>query len=760
MLFPTVHDMVGHTPLVRLRLDVPEGTEVYAKLELANPFGMKDRVAKSAIEEARRIGALLPGAPIVESSSGTLALGVALVGRSLGHPVHIVTDPRIDATTLAKLRALDAQVHVVPRMTEQGWQGARLERLEDLLRELPGAFWPQQYTNPDNPRAYRFLADELLRDLGTVDVLVGAVGSGGSLCGSTRALRRQLPGLRSVGVDCVGSALFEQPDVPKRLQSGLGNSLSPHNLDRGVIDEVHWLNDHEAFAAAHALAREQQIFAGNTSGSVYRVLTDVARRAAPGSRIVGILPDRGDRYAQTVYSDAYWAEHGVTDLPLASRPEEVAYGTPVKQWSRAILRRPADLPRRILFVEANTSGTGMIALRTARELGLVPVLLTGSPERYAGLSEADAEILICDTNSLAALREVVQRTFPRQELVGVTTTSDFYVPVVAELADWLDLPGNTAEAVVACRNKAVMRTTLRDAGARQPRFALVTDPAGTAGSVREVGLPCVVKPADDSGSNDVLLCRTAEEAAAHAAAVLAVRTNVRGLPTAGTVLVEEHLAGPEFSVEMFSDGGVHTCVGITAKEVTDGPYFVETGHLFPAPLTEAVAADIVETVSAALKAVGWELGATHTEIRLTERGATVIEINPRLAGGMIPAAVHRATGLDLLQQQLRAVTGIPLDLAPRRAGSAGIRFLLAEESGTLRAVEGVEAARAVDGVAAVTVTAAEGAAVRPAQNAYGRLGHVIAAGPDAESVRRALAAATGELHVHVTTEPTPGDEVR
>ena len=113
MLFPTVNDMVGRTPLVRLRMDVPAGTEVYAKLELANPFGMKDRVAKSAIEEARRIGVLSPGAPIVESSSGTMACGVALVGRSLGHPVHIVTDPRIDPITMAKLTSLGAEVHVI-----------------------------------------------------------------------------------------------------------------------------------------------------------------------------------------------------------------------------------------------------------------------------------------------------------------------------------------------------------------------------------------------------------------------------------------------------------------------------------------------------------------------------------------------------------------------------------------------------------------------------------------------------------------------
>ncbi|MFJ3836481.1 pyridoxal-phosphate dependent enzyme [Streptomyces sp. NPDC054904] len=754
MLFQTVYDMVGHTPLVRLRLDVPEGTEVYAKLELANPFGMKDRVAKSAIEEARRIGALLPGAPIVESSSGTMALGAVLVGRSLGHPVHIVTDPRIDPMTLAKLRSLGAEVHIVPKMTDQGWQGARLERLYELMRELPGAFWPRQYTNPDNPRAYRNLADELLRDLGTVDVLVGAVGSGGSLCGSTRALRRHLPRLRAVGVDCVGSALFDQPDVPKRLQSGLGNSLFPHNLDRSVIDEVHWLNDREAFVAARDLAADQQIFAGNTSGSVYRVLSDVARRAEPGSRVVGIFPDRGDRYTETVYSDEYWAEKHVADLPLASRPTPVTYGTPVTQWSRSEVRRPADLPRRLLFIESNTTGTGMIALSTARELGFTPVLLTGGPERYAGLTETGAEVLVCDTNSLSELRSVIQQRYPRQELAGVTTTSDFYVPAVAELADWLSLPGNPATAVAACRNKATMRGVLRDAGLPQPRYAVLTDAADIAEAVRAVGLPCVVKPADDSGSNNVLLCATTEEAAAHARGILAVETNVRGLPTARTALLEEYLDGPEYSVEVFSHDGVATCVGVTAKQVTAGPHFVETGHLFPAPLSEAAAGEIAGVVAGALKAIGWELGPTHTEVKVTEGGGVaIIEINPRLAGGMIPEAVRRATGTDLLEQQLRAATGSPLDLAPRHTASAGIRFLLPESRGTLRAVDGTDTALAVAGVTGVTVTAAPGTPVRPAENAYDRLGHVIATGPDTPAVTASLDAALNALRVDITPPP-------
>ncbi|MFE5556442.1 pyridoxal-phosphate dependent enzyme [Streptomyces sp. NPDC056544] len=753
MLFDTVTDAIGATPLVRLRLGEARGVEVYAKLELQNLFAMKDRVARNILLEARRLGTLKPGAPVIESSSGTMALGVALVGRSLGHEVHIVTDPRIDPVTLTKLRALGCRVHVVEAMTSHGWQSARLERLAELLDELPGAFWPQQYTNPDNPGAYRTLAGELLADLGRFDTLVGAVGSGGSLCGTARALRESLPALHVVGVDCVGSALFGQPDVPQRLQSGLGNSLLPKNLDRTLVDEVHWLNDHEAFAATWDLAREQQIFGGNTSGSVYRVLTGLADRAEPGSRIVGILPDRGDRYADTVYNDEHWDAHRLREVPTATAPAALDPEGTARTWSTLAYSPPAGIRRHLLFVESNTTGTGMLALDRARELGTVPVLLTGDPDRYRGLADTGAEVVRCDTNSDAALRAAVQERFRREEIAGVTTTSDFYVPAAARIAQWLGLPGNPPDAVTVCRDKSALRERLRAAGVRQPRYALVHEPAGAAEAVARTGLPCVVKPADDSGSTNVLLCADEAEVRAQIEKILAIDTNVRGMPTARTVLVEEYLDAPEYSVEMFSGEGQTVCVGITAKSVTATPHFVEHRHLFPAPLPAATAQQVTETVTAALDAAGIRLGATHTEVKLTADGPALIEINPRPAGGMIPELIRLATGVDLLGEQLRAALGLPPHLKAEGAGHAGIQFLLADADGTLTAAHGTREAAAVEGVESVLVTAAPGTPVHEPRSASDRLGHVIARHPEPAGVHAALDAAQALLRLDIEAAP-------
>ncbi len=741
-------DAIGGTPLVRLDVPAADGVRVYAKLEMHNLFAMKDRVARNIIAAATARGELEPGGPIVESSSGTMALGVALVGTLLGHPVHIVTDPRIDEITLAKLRSLGCEVHIVAQMDDKGWQGARLTRLRELMTAHPGMFWPRQYDNPDNPAAYRTLAEELLADLDHIDVMVGSVGSGGSLCGSSRVLRQSLPKLRVVGVDCVGSVLFGQPDWPQRLQSGLGNSLHPPNLDHSVIDEVHWLSDHEAFAATRALAREQKLFAGNTSGSVYRVLTEMARRAAPGTTIVGILPDRGDRYVDTIYRDEYWAERGLSG-PLPARARPVPAGTTVRSWSYVRTAPDAEPPVAV-FVESNTTGTGMLALTGARRLGLHPVLLTDRPERYRGLAGTGATVLTCRTGEVPPMVDALREHGYPDHLIGaVTTTSEFYLVLAARLAAAVGLPGADPEAVSGCRDKGRLRAALAEAGVRQPAFAAVRDGSAAAEAAARIGLPCVVKPVDDSGSTGVRRCDTVAEAAAQAERVVAVTTNGRGLPTARTALVEQLLTGPEYSVEMFGLDGEQRLLGIVEKATGAGPTFVECRHIVPADLPESQARDIEDLVRSALAVAGVSGGPTHTEVKIGPDGPAIVEINPRLAGGMIPDLFRLAGGVDLVESQIRYAAGLPVTLPERLDGYAGIQFVLPAEAGTLVAVEGVEAASRVPGVERVTITVAEGAAVAPPTDAYGRIGHIIARGATREAVAEALDLASGLIQLKV-----------
>ncbi|MEJ7648068.1 MAG: pyridoxal-phosphate dependent enzyme [Nakamurella sp.] len=759
MVFDSVVAAVGHTPIVRL--DLPGPATAYAKLELQNLFAMKDRVAREVITAALASGALRPGDPIIESSSGTMALGLALVGRSLGHAVHIVTDPRIDPVTHGKLLALGCSVHVVTAMSGAGWQSARLELLARLLDDLPGAFWPQQYSNPDNPGAYRSLAAEVIDDLGTVDVLVGAVGSGGSLCGTARALRAVLPDLHVVAVDCVGSMIFGQPDQPQRKQSGLGNSMQAPNVDYAVIDEVHWLSDDEAFAATRRLAAHQQLFAGNSSGSVYQVLEHLAATRPAGTRILGIFPDRGDRYVPSV--------HLAQGTPLESAPlrvgpaapQEITYGTAVSGWSRASLPRERPL---LAFIESNTTGTGMTALTTTHRLGLRPLLVTADPSRYTGLQHSRADVVVADTADPQAVLTALRAS--GREVAGVSTTSEYFLPVAAAVAGQLDLPGSQVDAVRRCRDKVAVRKFLAHAGIEQPRWAVLhggplrtLDRAAIVDAVRAVGLPCVVKPTQDSGSTHVRLCADPDEVAAQVALILAVTHNARGLPTPSTVLVEEYLVGPEFSVETLASRARLDVLGVTAKTVSAPPHFVETGHLFPAPVDDGTRSQLVEYATRTIRALGIDCGAAHLELRLTLRGPRLVEVNGRAAGGMIPDLVRLATGVDLIEQQLRVVANLPVDAIPTRNRSAGIVFLLAPRDGVLAGIDGIggaDGALAVPGVDRVTVTATVGSAVRTPTNFADRLGYVIALGADADEVTDTLDEAIRRITVRVAARPTPG----
>ncbi|GAA3681709.1 ATP-grasp domain-containing protein [Nonomuraea antimicrobica] len=409
---------------------------------------------------------------------------------------------------------------------------------------------------------------------------------------------------------------------------------------------------------------------------------------------------------------------------------------------------------RLLFVESNTTGTGMLALGTAARLGYEPVFLTADPSRYAGLERTGARVVRCDTGSAGSLREAATGPISGPisgPIAGVTTTSEFYLAATAALAQELGLPGNPADVVRTCRDKAAVRLRLDRAGIPQPRWRCARSVDEVPEAVAAVGLPCVVKPVDDSGSANVRVCASVREAADQARVVLAVRRNVRGQPTAGTVLIEEYVAGPEYSVEMFSHRGEARCVGVTRKTVGAPPYCVELGHLHPAGLTPAEESALVETVRAVLGALGVMTGPTHTEVKV----GAIIEVNCRLAGGMIPELVRLARGVDLLEQQLRCAVGEPPDLDARAGGYAGIHFITAGRAGTLRGVAGLERVARHPGIAQVTVTARRGAEVRPPRTAYDRLGFVIAAGDSPSAVTSALSSAARTVVPLLTaTEPT------
>lgn len=334
---PRLSEVVGNTPVVWI--DEPftaDSRGFWAKLEGVNPGGIKDRPALHMVRRARERGELQPGRRIVESTSGTLGLGLALAGIAYGHPVTLVSDPGMEPLMYRLLRAHGAQVETVERPAGSGgWQQARRDRVQQRLADEPGAWSPDQYNNPDNVEAYRPLAAELRHQVGDIDVLVCSVGTGGHSAGISRSLRHHCPDLRVVGVDTVGSTIFGQTAGP-RLMRGLGSSIYPGNVDYEAFDEVHWVAPAEAVWACRAMAAGSYASGGWSVGAVGLVAGWLARALPAGTRIVGVFPDGPQRYFDTVYNDDYCRTHGLLTGRPRNEPDELAHPQErdVRRWTR------------------------------------------------------------------------------------------------------------------------------------------------------------------------------------------------------------------------------------------------------------------------------------------------------------------------------------------------------------------------------------------------------------------------------------------
>ncbi len=410
--------------------------------------------------------------------------------------------------------------------------------------------------------------------------------------------------------------------------------------------------------------------------------------------------------------------------------------------------------RHFAFVESNTTGTGRRAVERLLAEGERVSFLTRSRGKYPFLAVPQPGLAVHDveTNSAPEVTRALQNLAGRERLDAVVTFSDFYVDIVAEAARRLGFPGLDPAAAATCRSKHKTRLALARAGLPTPVVRLVASEEEARRAAAEIGFPAVVKPIADSSSTGVKRVESEDELVAQFRLLAGWQENVRGQKLDGSVLVESYLQGDEHSVETFTlPAGETRVVGVTDKHLSPPPNFVETGHDFPSGAAPSRRAALEDAARAALAAVGFDFGPAHTEIRFTERGPVVVEINARLAGGMIPELVALATGIDLSRAWLDAAAGGRPALEPSRAGCASIRFLISPAAGRLARVEGEEEARAVPGVTEVLVTARPGALLAPAVDAYGRLGHAIAAGASREAV--AAAAETGTRAIRFVLEP-------
>ena len=300
MIHRNITELIGRTPLVEISGLEGQKARIAVKVESFNPGGsVKDRIALSMIEDAEARGVLAPGATIIEPTSGNTGVGLAWIGRVKGYRVILTMPETMSRERRSLLKAYGAELVLTPGT--EGMKGA-IRKAEELRAATPGAIILGQFVNPANPAAHeKYTGEEIWNDTeGQVDIFIAGAGTGGTVSGTGRALKRHKPEVRIIAVEPAGSPVLTEGHAGPHKIQGIGAGFVPDTLDRAVVDEVLTVADEAAFEGMRLLSRREGILAGISSGAAFSAALELARRQEnEGKLIVALLPDTGERYLST-----------------------------------------------------------------------------------------------------------------------------------------------------------------------------------------------------------------------------------------------------------------------------------------------------------------------------------------------------------------------------------------------------------------------------------------------------------------------------
>src|SRR5947209_7864848 len=381
-------DLVGNTPLVRLdRIGRSLGCHLLGKLELLNPGGsVKDRPAVAMVDAAERAGATGPGGTIVEPTSGTTGVGLAIVAARRRYRCIFVMPDKMSHEKIAFIPASGAEVVVCPTPVAPEHPDSYYSVADRLSREIPGAYQPSQYHNPENPISHeRSTGPEIWRQTaGRITHFVAGIGTGGTITGVSRALKAQNPDVQIVGADPEGSVYSGGSGRPY-LVEGIGEDFWPTTYGPGAVDPVVMVSDRNSFLTARRVTLEEGILVGGSAGTAVWAALEVGRELGPDDVVVVLIPDSGRGYLSKLYNDEWMADFGF----LRSGGQTVG---------DVLERKAAELPT-LVHVHPDETVRDVIAVLREYEVSQVPVL------------KAELPLVVAEVSGAVHERDLMERAF-------------------------------------------------------------------------------------------------------------------------------------------------------------------------------------------------------------------------------------------------------------------------------------------------------------------------------------------------------------
>lgn len=325
LIVDRISDCIGQTPLLRIRSQKSPAT-LLLKLEMFNPnHHMKDRMARHMIDDAEKKGLLKPGGTIVESTSGNTGTGLAMIAAERGYQFIAIMDDHASKHKEISISAYGAKVLRIKSEDNGPATHLRVATAQKMAIDNPSIYWTEQHNNLANADAYGVLADELLAELPEIDVFISAIGTGGSLCGTSRRLKKTLPSLITIGVEPEGSIVFGGEGKPY-YQSGTGTPAKipvGDVVDYSTINEGLKVSDHQAFNTARYLAKAYGLLIGGSAGGVLYQAIKYLEACKKPLTIVSIIADSGEKYLDTIFNDDWMEEHNLLDYSIEQEIEEI-----------------------------------------------------------------------------------------------------------------------------------------------------------------------------------------------------------------------------------------------------------------------------------------------------------------------------------------------------------------------------------------------------------------------------------------------------